>query len=171
MTAFNHFAIKAIKFGALDYLLKPIDEVEFQIAIEKVTKKNNNPLHNNQLNLSKNIALQSEIDLNTQICIASSDFLQLVKLGDLVFCKSEGSYTEVFTKDQKKIVASKSLKYYEELLPTKWFIRTHQSYIINKLYVEKLHKSGIIIMQNDQEIPIASRRKQAVIEQIINVKG
>lgn len=171
MTAFNHFAVKAIKFGALDYLLKPIEEEEFALAIKRVEKENNKLLYNNQLHLAKSITKNIEINLNTQICIASSDFLQLIKLGDIVFCKSEGSYTEVYTQNQKKIVASKSLKYYEEILPSEWFVRTHQSYIINKLYVDKLHKSGVIIMQNEKEIPIATRRKEMVIEQIISIKG
>jgi two-component system, LytTR family, response regulator len=171
ITAYNHFAIKAIKYGALDYLLKPIDEAEFSLAIQRASKENNPLLYNSQLNLVKDIASQKQIDLNTQICIASSDYLQLVKIGDIMLCRSEGAYTEVFTQNQKKIVATKSLKHYEDILPTQWFVRTHQSYIINKLFVDKIHKSGIIMMQNGQEVPVASRRKDMVIEQLINIKG
>ncbi len=119
----------------------------------------------------KNIASKNQIDLNTQLCIASVDYLQLVKIGDIVLCRSEGAYTEVFTQNQKKIIATKSLKHYEDILPSEWFIRTHQSYIINKLFVDKIHKLGSIKMQNGEEVPIASRRKEVVIEQLTNVRG
>ena len=142
ITAYNHFAIKAIKYGALDYLLKPIDDDEFNLAIERAEKENNKLFYTNQLNLVKNIASKNQIDLNTQLCIASVDYLQLVKIGDIVLCRSEGAYTEVFTQNQKKIIATKSLKHYEDILPSEWFIRTHQSYIINKLFVDKIHKLG-----------------------------
>ncbi len=165
ITAYNHFAIKAIKYGALDYLLKPIDHDEFIMAIEKI-KKVKQADYLNQINLLKEYNTAKTIDMNSRICITSLDCMQIVRLNEIVYLSGEGSYTQIHLENKKVVTASKPLKYYEDILPEDFFIKTHQSYIANKEFIDKYMKTGIIIMKNGAEIPVATRRKDFVINHL-----
>ncbi|MNK78197.1 Sensory transduction protein LytR [compost metagenome] len=165
ITAYNHFAIKAIKYGALDYLLKPIDNDEFIIAIQKI-KKVKQTDYQNQINLLKAHNAVKTIDMNSRICITSLDCMQIVRLSEIVYLSGEGSYTQIHLENKKIVTASKPLKHYEDILPEDFFIKTHQSYIINKDFIDKYMKTGVIIMKNSAEIPVASRRKEFVMNHI-----
>ncbi|WP_264550588.1 LytR/AlgR family response regulator transcription factor [Flavobacterium sp. N2038] len=165
ITAYNHFAIKAIKYGALDYLLKPIDSDEFAAAIQKVSKvKQIDYLR--QINFLKEYSVSKSIDMNSSICITSLDCMQIVRLNEIVHLSGEGSYTQIHLESKKIVTASKPLKYYEDILPGDFFIKTHQSYIVNKNFIDKYMKTGIIIMKNSSEIPVATRRKEFVMDHL-----
>lgn len=164
ITAYNHFAIKAIKYGALDYLLKPIDNDEFVAAIQKI-KKVKQTDYLNQINLVKEYSSRM-IDMSSRICITSLDCMQIVRLNDIVHLSGEGSYTQIHLENKKVVTASKPLKYYEDILPEDFFIKTHQSYIVNKDFIDKYMKTGILVMKNNSEIPVATRRKEFVINHL-----
>lgn len=164
ITAYNHFAIKAIKYGALDYLLKPIDNDEFVAAIQKI-KKIKQTDYLNQINLVKEYSSRT-IDMSSRICITSLDCMQIVRLNDIVHLSGEGSYTQIHLENKKVVTASKPLKYYEDILPEDFFIKTHQSYIVNKDFIDKYMKTGILVMKNNSEIPVATRRKEFVINHL-----
>ncbi|MXO04901.1 LytTR family DNA-binding domain-containing protein [Flavobacterium sp. HBTb2-11-1] len=164
ITAYNHFAIKAIKYGALDYLLKPIDNDEFVAAIQKI-KKVKQTDYLNQINLVKEYSSRT-IDMSSRICITSLDYMQIVRLNDIVHLSGEGSYTQIHLENKKVVTASKPLKYYEDILPEDFFIKTHQSYIVNKDFIDKYMKTGILVMKNNSEIPVATRRKEFVINHL-----
>lgn len=165
ITAYNHFAIKAIKYGALDYLLKPIDNEEFSTAIQKL-KKIKQADYQGQINIIKEHSAAKPVEMNASICITSLDYLQMIRLNEIIYLSGEGSYTQIHLENNKKIIASKPLKYYEDLLPGDFFIRTHQSYIVNKNFIDKYLKTGIMIMKDLSEIPVATRRKEFILDQL-----
>lgn len=165
ITAYNHFAIKAIKYGALDYLLKPIDSDEFAAAIQKVRKVKQVD-YITQLNFLKEYSAAKTIDMSSSICITSLDCMQIVRLNEIIYLSGEGSYTQIHLENKKIVTASKPLKYYEDILPGDFFIKTHQSYIVNKNFIDKYMKTGIIVMRNLAEIPVATRRKDFVIDHL-----
>lgn len=166
ITAYNHFAIKAIKYGALDYLLKPLDENELRDALHRIFKEQkSSTLLNQQLEIVKSIN-EKDSGLESRLILHTQEFLQVLQLKDIMYCQSDGGYTNFFLSEGRKLIISKPLKYYDELLPEKWFLRPHQSYLVNVLYVDKFLKIGTIVMKDKTEIPVASRRKDYIVQQI-----
>jgi two-component system LytT family response regulator len=165
ITAYNHFAIKAIKYGALDYLLKPIDSDEFSTAIQKV-KKVKQVDYLSQIDVLKAYSAVKTIEMSSSICISSLDCMQIVRLNEIIYLSGEGSYTQIHLENKKTVTASKPLKYYEDILPGDFFIKTHQSYMVNKNFIDKYMKTGVIIMKNSSEIPVATRRKEFVMDHL-----
>ncbi len=160
ITAHQDFAIKAIKYGALDYLLKPLDESELQLALEKVLRTA--PPEQEQLALVQQQFRQG--GLQNRIVLRSQQYLQVVAFEEIVYCQSDAGYTTFFLTDGRKIVVSKSIKEYEELLPPAWFMRPHQSYLVNHHFIDRYHKDGYLVLRNGAEIPVSTRRKDFVIE-------
>ncbi|KAA5821397.1 response regulator transcription factor [Algibacter amylolyticus] len=150
ITAFNQYAIKAFKFNALDYLLKPIDPSELQNAIDKAQKS-----VSNENELRKLIA-DIENKKNSQIVIKTTNKIHYINLVDILYCQAEGAYAKIITKTET-ILASKNLKYFQDLLEDEGFIRTHQSYMVNKKLVTAI-KNDTIILSNALAIPISSRK-------------
>ena len=171
ITAYNHFAVKAIKYGALDYLLKPLDETELKAALHKVIDEGANGLavQAQQISILKAQGTQSGNDLENRIVLHTLEYLQVLQLKEIIYCQSEGGYTKFFLSDDRRIMISKPLKYYDELLPEKWFLRPHQSYLVNVLYVDKFLKSGTIVLKDHTEIPVSSRRKEYIIQHINSI--
>ena len=155
ITAFNQYAIKAFKFNALDYLLKPIDPIELQNAIDKAQQRvsNEKELRTFIENFDKNKI--SKIVINT------TEKNHFITVSDITYCKAQGSYTKVFTKEQS-ILASKNLKQFEDLLSEQGFIRTHQSYLVNKLEIDAV-KNNTLLLKDKTEIPISVRRKPEIM--------
>jgi len=166
ITAYNHFAIKAIKYGALDYLLKPLDENELRDALHRIFKEQKSSTQlNQQLEIVKSVN-EKDSGLESRLILHTQEFLQVLQLKDIMYCQSDGGYTNFFLSEGRKLIISKPLKYYDELLPEKWFLRPHQSYLVNVLYVDKFLKIGTIVMKDKTEIPVASRRKDYIVQQI-----
>ena len=178
ITAYNHHAVKAIKFGALDYLLKPIDEEELQEALERVraereksciaegnTRQQQLVVAEAQLSREP-AAADPLVSLDDQLVLHTQEYLQLLQLKEVVYCKSDGSYTTFVLNDKREIMVSKPLKYYDELLPEKWFIRPHQSYLLNLLYVDRYVKTGYIYLKDNSQIPVSVRKKEYVLQRL-----
>jgi two-component system LytT family response regulator len=170
ITAYDHFAIKAIKFGALDYLLKPIDSEEFAATIQKLNKNKKGTDYSDQIAIAKEQNEKKAISMNSNLCIISVDCLQMIRLSEITYLSGEGPYTQFHLENSKKVTASKPLKYYEDLLPAEFFLRTHQSYVVNKNYVDKYLKTGVLVMKDSSEIPVALRRKEYVLDQLSTLK-
>ncbi|WP_109098837.1 LytTR family DNA-binding domain-containing protein [Aquimarina sp. AU58] len=160
-TAFDQYAIKAIKFSSLDYLLKPIDLEELQNAVEKVRKKKNQKIYKKQLETLMLNLKQQKPKLN-KICLATAEGFEFVNIDDIIFCKANGSYTSFIMKNESKLLVSKHLKEYENLLLEQDFMRVHNSYLINLKEVKKFVKSdgGYIIMNNDISVSISRSKKE-----------
>ncbi|MDN5211479.1 LytTR family DNA-binding domain-containing protein [Fulvivirgaceae bacterium BMA12] len=163
-TAFEHYALKAIKFSAIDYLLKPIDVEELQAAVVKVQKKKDTLTQNKKLiNLLSNI--QNTDSKQHKITLATSEGLEFINVTDIIFCEANGSYTNFHLKQEKNLIVSKHLKEYENLLNEYNFLRVHQSYLINLAEVEKFVKSngGYIIMKGGEQVSISHKKKEEFV--------
>ena len=158
LTAYQEHAVKAIKYGALDYLLKPLDSHELKQALDRVLQSK--PTMPEQIAIAKNEYNQEGL---SRIVINSHQYLHLVELLEIVYCHGEGSYTTFHLTGGRKITASKHLKEYESLLPSNLFLRVHQSYLLNNRFIEKYqHKKGFIVLKEGTEIPVSIRRRDFV---------
>ncbi|WP_411030750.1 LytR/AlgR family response regulator transcription factor [Spongiimicrobium sp. 3-5] len=164
-TAFEQYAIKAVKFSSLDYLLKPIDLEELQSAVEKARVKKNQDVYKEQLETLMQNLRQEKPKLN-KICLATSDGFEFINVADIVYCKANGSYTNFVLKDKTQLLVSKHLKEYEGLLLEQFFMRVHNSFLINLKQVKKFVKSdgGYILMSNDHTASISRTRKDDFLE-------
>jgi len=171
ITAYNHFAVNAIKFGALDYLLKPLDDTEFKAALSKIATDGINLLsaQAQQIALLKTQNNVAESNLESRIVLHTLEYVQILQLSEIIYCQSEGGYTNFFLSEGRRIMISKPLKFYDDLLPEKWFLRAHQSYLVNISFVDKFLKSGTIVLKNKTEIPVSGRRKDYIIQRINQV--
>ena len=167
ITAFDNFAIKAIKFSAMDYILKPVNETEFQQAIQNVlnaleTDKEENTFWQNDYLLD---SYKKETQLG-KIILRTSEALHVVDINDILYCRSDNSYTSFFLQSGEEIIVSKGLRDYIEMLKDYGFFRPHQSYLVNLNYVMKVDKSdgGFVVMKSGKEIPVSSRQKKKLIE-------
>jgi two-component system LytT family response regulator len=160
ITAFNEYALKAFKYSALDYLLKPVNINELKIAVAKAAERVNSKSMNVQLNnLLQN--LQKKNEALRKIAISSKDGLLFVAVEDIFRCEASGAYTYIFTRENGKIISSKNIKEYEAILPENIFFRVHHSHIINLNEIKKYHRGrgGYVEMKNGSLIDIAVRRR------------
>lgn len=164
ITAFEEFAIKAIKQSALDYIVKPINTNELVSAIEKA---NLTPLkESDQLSKLDTFDHNSDKDsANKRLILNTQDSIYVVQIEDIISCKADKNYTEVNVLNKKKLVISKTLKDFEDMLVGCGFFRTHQSYLVNLKYINRYEKGlgGTIIMQDLSRIPVSSRKKDAFL--------
>jgi two-component system, LytTR family, response regulator len=160
ITAFDDYTLKAFKYSALDYLLKPVSIDELKSAVQKAKerirfKNINSQLQNLMFNINKsNASLQ-------KIALPFNDGLVFVLLSDIIRFEAKGGYTHVYLSNNEKYISSKIIKEYEELLPEDIFFRIHNSHIINLNFVKKYHKGrgGMIEMTDTAMIEVATRRK------------
>ena len=160
-TAYKQYALKAIKFSAIDYLLKPIDINELQAAVEKAQQKRQKALHNK--NLEVLIAnLQNRHTGPHSITLSTSAGYEFIDVSDIIYCEASGTYTHFHIKNKKRLTVSKHLKEYENLLNDYDFMRVHQSFLINLGEVERYVRSGggYIVMKTGEKINISTRRKE-----------
>lgn len=164
VTAYNEFAIKAIRFSAIDYILKPIDEQEFCDAIEKALTSINSSKLQEQVKTFFNY--YEKKTQNRRIVLKTSDAINIVDVSDIAFCRSESNYTTFHFTNGSKIMISKVLKEYEELLTEYGFFRPHHSFLVNLLFISKLDKSdgGFLILKDGTEVPVSLRRKKKLIQ-------
>ncbi|ELR71317.1 response regulator [Fulvivirga imtechensis AK7] len=166
-TAFEHYAIKAIKFSSIDYLLKPIDIEELQNAVEKARERKDIKERTQQLQLlMKNIGnIPSD---KKKICLATSGGLEFINLQDIIFCEADGSYTNFYIAPDKRLTVSKNLKEYEYLLVDHNFMRVHNSYLINLFEVKRFVKSdgGYILMNNEKQVSISQNKREEFLERM-----
>ncbi len=164
ITGYDQHALKAIKVGALDYVLKPIDDDEFKIAINKALKSSNK-----NEELDKHLEVSREYFNGTEkkrIILKTLETVYAVFEDDILYCKSEGNYTTYYTINGERILISKPLKNAEDILTEANFVRCHQSYIVNKKHVVKYHNSGVLIINHEIKIPVSSRRKDYSLTRI-----
>ncbi|MEN8223933.1 MAG: LytTR family DNA-binding domain-containing protein [Bacteroidota bacterium] len=169
-TAFDQFAIKAIKYSALDYLLKPIDPEELVNALKKVESK----IH--QLGVNENIQvlldnIKSKDADPHKIVLSTSEKIHIIETDQILRCESDNYYTNFFLIDGKKILVSKTLKENEELLGDHNFIRPHKSHLVNVKYIKGFLRidGGYIEMTDGSKIPVSRRKREKIIEIITHL--
>jgi two-component system LytT family response regulator len=164
-TAHDAYAIRAFKFSAIDYLLKPIDPDELEASIQKATEN----LHGNDLKLQLQILMQqisSNTDVNKKIVLNDKRNTYFIKISDILYCEADGPYTKFFIANESPILVSKSLKDYDDMLSNYGFIRTHHSYLVNATKIKMLDKKdgGILILDDGNHVPISQRKRDAVLD-------
>lgn len=163
-TAHSDFALKAFRFSAIDYLLKPVDVEELKKAVEKVSQRNSHNLAVRLQQLMDN--MKPSAPQQFKLAIPASDGLTFIKISDIVYCMASDNYTYFFMSDGQKYLVSRTLKEYEDLLSEHNFFRVHNSYLININAVKKYIRGegGQVVMNNDAVLDVAKRRKEAFIQ-------
>ena len=164
-TAYTEYAIKAFKFSAIDYLLKPIDIDELKKSVAKVEKRLNHNMTGRLTQLVQNLKQGS--NENYKIALPTLDGLVFVKISDILYCEASSNYTQIFTTDKKYLV-SKTLKEYDDLLSDHNFFRIHNSYLININSIKKYVKGegGYVVLNNDTSLDVSKRKKEAFLNKI-----
>lgn len=160
ITAFNDYAVKAFKYAALDYILKPVNLVELKAAVDKASRRLEEKNINNRI-ASLLANLKPENQANQKIGLPTNDGFYFEDVNNIMHLEAAGSYTYIFTKGKKKELVSKSLKEFEDVLPESNFCRVHHSYIININFVKKYYKGrgGYVEMDDGTTVEIAVRKK------------
>ena len=163
ITAYKQYAIQALKAGAVDYILKPINPKELDAAIDKALDSDNfiKDIKKNQTKKQLNIN-------NERIILSFRDNFQVVLLRELTYCMSNKGYTIFHLINGKSFMTSKPLKEYENLLPKQIFFRTHQSYFVNVNYIDTYQKSGYVTLKNGRKIPVSNRKKEMFLSKFLN---
>lgn len=170
ITAHEQYAVKAFRFSALDFLLKPVDPEELEkviVKIKNVLAKNDNYAHIDLL--LENI--RKKVDNFKRIALSTSDGIHLFEISDIIRCESEDNYTKFYIKNNKPILISKTLKEYEEMLTEHGFERIHQSHLINLSYLKSYIKKdgGYVVMADNSNLPISQRKKERLQEVLKNL--
>lgn len=172
ITAYDQYAIKAIKFSAIDYLLKPLDIEELKYAVQKAEKRIREKAQNhelaNLLQLIKNRDERSE----HKLALPALKETRFVHPKDIVRCESSNAYTSFYIASGEKIIVSKPIYEYDELLSDFGFIRCHQSHLVNKEYIRSWRKGdgGYLELQNGDEIPVSKSKKEMVAKLLLYLK-
>ena len=166
VTAYNQFAIKAIKFSAIDYILKPVNESEFILAVENALELIGSSHRDQQM--ANFIDIYERKTQIKKIVLRTAKAIHIVDISDIEYCNSDNSYTYFYLSGGERIMVSKSIKEFAEILEECNFFRPHQSYLINLNAVSRIDKAdgGFVILKNGSEIPISSRRKQIIFEML-----
>jgi two-component system, LytTR family, response regulator len=161
-TAYDQYAIKAIRFSALDYLLKPIDVLELQNAVNRhIIKQQNKNQHLLVSNLLTN--LQQKDPKDFKLALSTSDGVFFYAPEEILYCEGENNYTRFTYTKHKPMLVSKTLGEYEEILAEHGFLRIHKSYLVNIKYVTRVDREGLLLMSDGKEFPISKRRKELVM--------
>ena len=159
ITAFNHYAIKAIKFSAIDYILKPINISEFIDAVKKVEAGQE---QKKDRNFNFDTLLENlRSSMPSKLAIPTSDGMEYLNTNEIVRVEADRSYSWFFLNDGRKFLVSRNLKEYQELLSDRNFFRTHNSHLINLSFVKKFirQEGGYILMENESTVPISRGKK------------
>jgi two-component system, LytTR family, response regulator len=168
VTAFDQYGIQAVKFAAIDYLLKPINTEELQNAVSRLVAKNRHKKQNLQLENLINMFRQQKED--QRIALPTQKETRFIATGQIIRCESLNNYTSFYLSNEEKIIVSKPIYEYEELLAGYGFIRCHQSHLVNKKYIKSLIKEdgGYLLLENGTHVPVARNKKEMVIEAMKN---
>ena len=161
-TAYNEYAIKALKNSAIDYLLKPVDSDDLEETIERVKKHNAN---NSSEKFEKILTSFNEKFNRRKITISTDGKLIFLEADEIIFVESDGNYCSIHTTMSKKIVVTKKLKEINELLPDDHFFRIHNSFVINLNKIKEFLKSdGYVILEGNHKIPVSRQRKSDFLD-------
>lgn len=169
VTAYNQYALKAIKFCALDYLMKPIAIPDLIKSVEKVKTVLTNEKENKKLKtLVQNLNDSNQIK---KIALPTADELFFVCIDEIIRCKSENNYTIFHLTNGTTILVSKTLKEWDDLLSAHNFIRTHQSHLINSSHVKSFVKKdgGYILMSDESVISVSRNKKDDILQQLASL--
>jgi len=167
-TAHDSFGIKAIKYSALDYLLKPVQNNELIEAVDKHKQSRNPEIIRNKIShLPENLQAEQQ-KLPAKIGLASKENIEFVTPQDIQYCEASSNYTNVFLKDGSKRIISKTLKEFENMLGEYGFLRSHNSYLVNLSLVSEYvrQEGGYLVMESGKQIPVSKNRKDELLRKL-----
>ncbi len=166
ITAHGHYAIKAIRYSALDFLLKPIDAAELKNAIERFKEKRKKAITQKPgiENFVHNLRVKNPADF--KLAIATIEGTHFIPAQDILRLEADGSYTKFFLIKGKNIMASRTMKDFADLLDETQFIRVHKSHVINKRFVKSMHGNHLLVMEDNAVVEVSRRRWDEVKERI-----
>lgn len=159
LTAFQNYAINAIKFAAFDYILKPLDFIDLKEVVlryeNKIKEENNS---NRVQTLLANLTAGG--DILSKVALPTMTGFKMEKINSIMYCEADDNYTKIHTAQGTEILVSKTLKFVEELLPEEYFFRIHKTYLVNLNYIASYDRSEghKIILENGKELEVATRR-------------
>ena len=165
VTAYHEYAIKAFKFSAIDYLLKPVDPDDLFVALKKAEETLNREKNNQYLgSILENFAGAAK--QIKKIALKTATNIYIFNISDILYCKSDGNYTEFHCADGQKAIVSKSIGEYEEIFSEYNFLRTHNSFLINLTLVVRFDKNdgGTIVIKNGESIPVSFRKRETLVD-------
>lgn len=164
-TAYKQYAIDAIKFAALDYLLKPINFIDLRDVLTRLEKKESKTSNNAQIEAFLSNLNNDPGNFN-KIALPTLDGYQLEKVNNIVYCQAEENYCKIFTNRNEVILVARTLKNIEELLPEEIFFRIHKSHLVNMNYIKSYSKSDgyKIMLENGIELDVATRRNDEFLK-------
>lgn len=162
VTAHDEYTIQAIRYSAVDYLLKPFNENELMNAVERVKKKIKDNTGQINMDVFLHNIFQKLPNDQMQLCVASSKGYQIIKITDIICCEAQNSYTIFHLLNNQQIVSSKPIGDYEALLSDACFVRIHKSWLINMKHLKEYRKGegGIALMTNNKELEVSRRKKE-----------
>ncbi|HPR33135.1 MAG TPA: LytTR family DNA-binding domain-containing protein [Prolixibacteraceae bacterium] len=165
ITAYDEFAIRAFRFSAVDYLMKPVNTEELQKAVAKCRERK----EREDLNAQLKVLVQNFNDPtgeNKKIILKTAECIHIVKVSEIIRCEADHNYTEFYLVDSKKILVSKSLREYDELLSGYGFFRSHQSHLININHIRRFEKAdgGELVMADESRVPVAKRKREELLQ-------
>ena len=162
ITAYDQYALQAIKNGAVDYILKPVDIDELSDAIDRVqTITADRSTH---LEIVKEQFVENKRE---HIVLRLQEGYQIIRFEDLMYCQSDKGYTTFYTNDKKSYIASKPIKEFESQLPNDLFVRTHQSYMVNLRFIDKYDKTGYAFLKSGAKIPVSTRKREEFVSRLL----
>jgi len=163
VTAYDQYGIQAVKFAALDYLLKPIDIEELINSVNKAEQKLAAQIQTSQLDFLLQQLKKPETSVST-IALQMQSEIRYVSLSEIIRCEADNTYTYFFLVNGERILVSKSLKEYADLLRPTGFLRTHQSHLVNPKYVKSWLKEdgGVLLLTSGEKIPVSKPNKETV---------
>lgn len=169
-TAYSNYAIKAFKFSAVDFLLKPIDIDDLRNAVDKVRNRKQKENHNSRFELMMHNIKQADPE-KQRLAISTMEGLVFINAVDIIRLEADGAYTGIFQKNGQKMITSKDLKLFEEILDKNQFVRVHNSHIINLSEVQKYVKGegGYVVLSDGSHVDISKRRKEHFLSKINKV--
>jgi two-component system LytT family response regulator len=167
VTAYDHYAVKAIRYSALDYLVKPVDVDELKATVERALQKKNIAGPDQRLELLLDHLSHPKKNFR-KIAIPTHEGLNFIKVDDIVYLEASINYTHIYLTSKQKYVVSRTIKDFEEILPAERFIRIHSSYIINKDYLEKYIRGdgGQVVLATGITLDVAKRKKAEFLKAI-----
>ena len=165
-TSYDQYAIKAIRFSALDYLLKPVDYEDLKKAVQKALLRRQPPLPQQlEILLQK---LNPAVNSIQNIAVSTMEGLQMIPIDSIITCTSEGNYTTLHLKNKQKITASRNLKEIEEILEDRPFIRVHHSWLVNINEINKYVKGegGYLVMNDGSSVDVSRSRKEMLLKKL-----
>ncbi len=165
VTAYDHYAIKAIRYSALDYLVKPVEIEELKVAVLKAEANRKSQPADSQLDILLEHLQKKQ---PRRISIPTTEGLQFINLENITYLEASNNYTNIYLSNRQKFLVSRTLKDFEEILPSETFLRIHHSNIINKLFVERYIRGdgGQVVMKDGIVLDVSKRKKTEFLQAI-----